>query len=121
VNIIKIILKTLLGLAVSLAGLYLAYYYVSNLDTSSFLIIIFSLVLIIVGIALLLRIGKSGETIMANFQRTNLNENKSESENKENFIEKNARISNEWVKSVEKKDKLRTLEIAAAAEEKPAE
>ena len=58
---------------------------------------------------------------MANFQRTNLNENKSESENKENFIEKNAKISAEWTRTVEKRDKLRTLEIAAAAEEKPAE
>jgi len=121
VNIIKIILKTLLGLVVSLSGLYLAYYYVSNLDTSSFLIIIFSLVLIIAGITLLVRIGKSGETIMANFQRTNLAEDKSEAGKAENFIEKNAKISAEWTRTVEKKDKLKTLEIAAAAEEKPAE
>jgi len=121
VSIIKIILKTLLGLAVSLSGLYLAYYYVSNLDTSSFLILIFSLVLIIAGIALLVRIGKSGETIMANFQRSNIVEDKSETGKAENFIEKNAKISAEWTRTVEKKDKLKTLEIAAAAEEKPAE
>jgi hypothetical protein len=119
-TIIKVILKTFLGLVIFLSGLCLAYYYVSNSDTSNFLILIFSLILIVAGILFLIRIGKSGETIMVNFQRESLKEDISKTEKVENFIEKNAKISAEWTRTVEKRDKLRTLEIAAAAEEKPA-
>lgn len=116
-NIVKVIIKTFLGLLVLLLGFYMAYYYISSLDTSNPLILIFSLALIVVGIIILVKVGKSGETIMANFKKENLQEDKSRVEERENFLEKNAKISAEWTKTVEKKDKLRTLEIAAAAEE----
>jgi hypothetical protein len=116
-NIIKEILKTFFGLIVLLGGFYLTYYYLSNLDTINPLILVLSLVLIVVGIVLLIRVGKSGETIMVDFGEVHSKENQTETGNRENFLEKNAKISAEWTRTVEKKDKLKTLEIAAAAEE----
>jgi hypothetical protein len=117
VNIIKVILKTFSGLAVSLSGLYVAYYYISHLDTSNPLIFVFSLVLVAVGIIFLIRIGKSGETIMVDSQKENLEEDQAKTKEKENFLEKNAKISAEWAESVDKKDKMESLKIAAAVEE----
>jgi hypothetical protein len=119
--VIKIILKTFLGLLVLSGGLYLAYYYVSNLETVNPLILVLSLVIIIAGIIFLIRVGKSGETLMVDFQEENLKHTQLKSESKENFLERNAKISAEWTRTVEKKDKLKTLEIAAAAEEEPSD
>jgi hypothetical protein len=116
-NIIREILKTFFGLIVLLGGLYLAYFYISNLNTLNPLILLLSLVLVVSGIILLIRVGKSGETIMVDLQEKNLEENQPQPEKGENFLEKNAKISAEWSRTVEKKDKLKTLEIAAAAEE----
>jgi hypothetical protein len=117
VNIIKAILKTFSGLAVSLSGLYVAYYYISNIEVSNPLIFVFSLILITAGIIFLIRIGKSGETIMVDSQKENLEEDQAKTKEKENFLEKNAKISAEWAESVDKKDKMESLKIAAAVEE----
>jgi hypothetical protein len=117
VNVIKVIFKTFLGLVISLAGLYIAYYYISNIEVSNPLILAFSLVLIAGGLILLIREGKSGETIMVDFQKENLEKEQSEKEKRENFLEKNAKISAEWAESVDKKDKMESLKIAAAVEE----
>jgi hypothetical protein len=116
VSVLKVILKTFLGLAVFLAGLYVAYYYICNIDTCSPLIIIVSLALITGGIMLLVKEGKSGETIMVDFGKKNLEKDQSKTES-ENFLEKNAKISAEWAESVDKKDKMESLKIAAAVEE----
>jgi hypothetical protein len=117
VNAIKVIFKTFLGLIISLAGLYIAYYYISNIEISNPLILAFSLVLIAGGLILLIREGKSGETIMVDFQKANSRKDQSETEKGESFLEKNAKISAEWAESVDKKDKMESLKIAAAVEE----
>jgi hypothetical protein len=101
--------------------LYMAYYYVSNINTVSPLIFVLSLVIAVAGIMLLIRVGESGKTIMVDFREENIKESQFETGKKENFLEKNAKISAEWTRTVEKKDKLKTLEIAAAAEEEPSQ
>jgi hypothetical protein len=117
VRVIKVIVKPFLGIAVFLSGLFLAYLYIVSIDTSSPLIFISALALLIIGVMLLIRVGKSGETIMVDFQKASQEENQPKAKSGENFLEKNAKLSAEWTKTVEKKDKLKTLEIAAAAEE----
>jgi hypothetical protein len=117
VSVIKVIIKTFLGLVISLAGLCVAYYYISNIEVSNPLILVSSLVLIAGGLILLIREGKSGETIMVDFQKANFRKDQSETDKGENFLEKNAKISAEWAESVDKKDKMESLKIAAAVEE----
>jgi hypothetical protein len=109
--------KAILGLIITLLGVYVAYYYITNLEKTSFLILLLSLVIISFGIFILVHVGKSGDTIFVDFEKTKNEEIKAVSTTGENFVDKNAKLSEDWAKTVEKKDKLKSLKIAAAAEE----
>jgi hypothetical protein len=108
---------TLIGLIIASIGIYILYYYVANLENTNFLILILSLAIISFGVFIIVKVGKSGETIFVDFGRVKIKDEKNIMENKENFIDRNAKLSGDWAKTVEKRDKLKSLKIAAAAEE----
>jgi hypothetical protein len=116
---LQVMLKTFLGIFLLIGGFGLGYFYLTNIDNgSSALLLIPALGSVIAGIFLLMRAGKSDATVMQ--VPKGLDENKSETTQKSNLLEKNNAMTQQWLKSVETRDKMRLLEMAANAEENPA-
>lgn len=116
---LMVFLKTILGLILLAAGIGMGYYYLSNIDNgASALLLIPALCIPAAGIYLLLKAGKSDATII--LKPKGLTEAVKDVTDKDgpNLIEKNNAISEAWAKSVEKRDKMKIIEMAASAEEK---
>lgn len=112
---IKVISKTFLGLLISGLGFYLAYFYLTEMDKGlTPLILIPSGFLIILGVYLLIRAGKSDVTIV---KKPDLNESSTVKKGLADTLIKNNELSSKWAKTVEKRDRLKLLEISAASEE----
>jgi hypothetical protein len=114
---LKVILKTLLGLLVTGFGFFLAYFYITEAEKGlNALIIIPSIILICVGVYLLIRAGKSDATVI---QKAKLQEDavKRDKAGLEAMLKKNNDLSSQWSKTVDKRDRLKLLEISAAAAE----
>ena len=119
---LRVIFNSFLGILATVAGFYLAYLYLESLNqTGRPLYLLLSLPLIISGIILLVRTSRSDESlVISTFQGTESQTEKPENQNTGslgNIMEKNNQLLNEWTKQSEKRDKMKILEIAAAAEE----
>lgn len=111
---LKIIAKTFLGLILSGTGFFLAFYYLIEMENGmTFLILIPAIVLIIVGAYLLLRAGKSDATVTKKLNIVN----KVSKDGLVNVLNKNSELTSEWAKTVEKRDRLKLLQISSAEEE----
>lgn len=115
---LRIVFITLLGLILSASGFYVAYLYIKgvNDNTSSPLLLLPSIVLVGLGIFLLLRAGKSNATIPSLVGVEEVPENKNK-EGFESLLNRNNELSEEWSKTVDDRDKLQILQIAAKAED----
>ncbi len=112
---IKVISKTFLGLFIAGLGFYLAIFYLTEMDKGlTPLILAPSVLLIILGVYLLMRAGKSDETIV---KKPDLPKNATVKEDLADTLLKNSELSSKWAKTVEKRDRLKLLEISAASEE----
>jgi hypothetical protein len=110
-----VLLRTILGLLFTASGIQTIYIYVSGLDKgSSILLLIFALVLIGIGIYFLTKAGKSDATVfvkLKNFRKKRVDE----VQVLEQALEKNTQLTKKWGKTVEKRDRLKMLEISTAA------
>jgi hypothetical protein len=114
--VVKIILKTFLGLVVVALGFCLAFFYLIKIDDGwTILLLIPALVLIILGGYLLMRAGKSDATVIK--KPIPLSSKDISREGLEDVFDKNNQLSSQWAKTVEKRDKLKLLQISSAAEE----
>jgi hypothetical protein len=119
---LRVIFNSFLGILATVAGFYLAYLYLESLNqTGRPFYLLLSLPLIVFGIILLVRTSRSDESlVISTFQASGPQPDKPEKENSAslgNIMEKNNQLLNEWTKQSEKRDKMKILEIAAAAEE----
>ena len=114
---LKVLLTTLLGLFSSGSGLYLGYLYLNSLSTTSKpLLLVPSLPLTIFGIMLILRASQANERLLINDDQPPVVPPENV-DNFKNIAQKNNELVSDWIKESDKRDKLKILEIAAAAEE----
>jgi hypothetical protein len=110
-----VLLKTALGLILSASGIQTIYMYVQGLDkgTSIFLLVL-AIILIGAGVYFLMKAGKSDATVftrLKNFRKKKIDG----SEVLEQALEKNSKLTEKWGKTIEKRDRLKMLEISTAA------
>lgn len=107
-------LQTVLGLILSISGIQLAYAYVKGLDQNANILLLFlAIILIGIGAYFLMRAGKSDASVFKKLK--NFGAGKQNQASLEQVLEKNNQLSNEWAKTVEKRDRLKMLEISTAA------
>jgi hypothetical protein len=117
---IRVILNTFLGILTTIAGFCVSYVYLKSLNgTSQPLLLFLAFPLVIIGIILLIRTSRTDESlVISTYQEPKNDEPVSPPPDKrENLMEKNSQLLDNWIKESEKRDKLKLLEIAAAAEE----
>ena len=117
---LRVILNAFLGILSTVGGFYLAYLYLQSLgNTGQPLFLVAALPLIVFGIILLVRTSRSDESlVISTYQVPKTDDSASPTPKKqENIMEKNNQLLNDWIKESEKRDKMKILEIAAAAEE----
>ncbi len=110
----KIILFAFLGIVLLIAGVYMSYVYVIGIDTgANILLLILALVFLASGVYLLISSGKSDITVLnkGNGKKLDLNVNSFEAS-----LEKNNQLTSKWAKTVEKRDRMKMLEITTAAQ-----
>lgn len=111
----NVIFKTLLGFAICICGFTIAFISMSGLkDGGSPWLILLSIPLIALGVFFIFQAGR----IDINKSKLEKNQPVVDSTGKESILEKNNKLVSEWIKTSEARDKLKILEIAAAAEEK---
>lgn len=114
VSVLKVILKTFLGLLIAALGFCLAFFYLIKInDGCTPLLLIPAIILIIVGLRLLMRAGESDATVI---KKPEMPKDVAK-EGLEDMFNKNSALSSKWAKTVEKRDRLKLLEISGAAEE----
>jgi hypothetical protein len=112
---LKLILRGLFAFLVVLLGFcffYIAYRNISEKE-ESILFIICGVIFLAIGLFLFFKLSK----LIAFFVKPNNCNDLDDKEGLEETLEKNNVISSRWSKIIEKRDKLKMLEIAAAAEE----
>jgi hypothetical protein len=110
-----ILILTALGLTLSISGIQTIYFYITHLDEgASILFLLLAIVLIGVGIYLLMRAGKSDVTVFTRLKNFR-NKNTGDSQVLAQVLEKNNELTKEWDKTIEKRDRLKMLEISTAA------
>jgi hypothetical protein len=115
--VLKIILKTFLGLLITGLGFCLAFFYLIKIDDGwTILLLIPALVLIIIGGHLLMRAGKSDATVIKKPDILSSSKDISK-EGLAEVFDKNSQLSSKWAKTIEKRDKLKLLQISSAAED----
>ena len=111
-----ILLQTIIGLALSISGIQTIYIYITGLDKgTSILLLLLALALIAVGVYFLMRAGKSDASVFTRLK--NFRKNKTvDAQTLAQTLEKNNELTSKWSKTVEKRDKLKMLEISTAAQ-----
>jgi membrane-anchored glycerophosphoryl diester phosphodiesterase (GDPDase) len=109
-----ILIQTAIGLILSLSGVQTIYIFITGLDKgTSILLLILALVLIGVGFFFLMKAGKSDASVFKRLK--NIKKLKMDDTAMAEALEKNNEITSDWTKTVEKRDKLKMLEVSAAA------
>jgi len=115
-SVVKVILKTLLGLLVCASGFLLVFFYLIKIDDGwTPLLLIPAILLIILGAYILIKAGKSDVTVVKKPDIPLAAKDVSNA-GLEAVFNKNSQLSSEWANTVEKRDKLKLLEISSAAE-----
>ena len=116
---IVIFIRTILGLLSAFSGASLAFAYLIGIDQNiSILLLLISIPLIVVGIYLLFKAGKSDVTVVKMPDKTTseVAENKKKAGLAEILL-KNNQTTAKWAKTVEKRDRLKMLEISSNDED----
>lgn len=116
----KMFIESTGGLISTLGGIYLMYLYLTSLDTKpNILLMIFSLILMCAGIALLIIAGRSDTLILNKVSKPEIEENPivpvTQEAGLEDKIEKNNAMLEDWKKTNETKQRLKLLEMEGAA------
>jgi hypothetical protein len=118
----RIIFNSLIGISGTGAGFYFSYLYLESLGhLGKPLYLLLGLPLIIAGIILLVRTSRQDETLVVRTFNTDPELKAADADPSstqlDNVVEKNNRLVSDWIKESDKRDKMKILEIAAAAEE----
>jgi hypothetical protein len=119
---LKAIFKTLFSISISGSGFYTAYLYLSSIDSrNNPILLLISVTLVTIGIFLLFKIGSSDATVaaMTNADTSNIIKGPlvTDQEGLASTLAKNNKLVGQWADAATQKDKMRLLEISAAAEE----
>lgn len=113
----RVIYQTTLGLLLLAAGLYLAFVFLQSLaDGPAVWAILAAAPIIVSGILLLFRAGKSDDTVVKKTKIPTLGESQPEGVQKglEDRLEKSNKMSAEWAKTNKARERLRMLELASS-------
>lgn len=119
----KMFLLSLSGLTLTMGGIYVMYTYILGIDADANIVfLILSLVLIGGGVFLLILAGKSDTLILNRVSKPEIDTEAVikipvKSEGLANKIEENNKMLQDWKKTNETKERLRMLEMSAAAED----
>ena len=118
----RMALLSLLGLGLTIGGIYLMYVYIISLNTeSNILFLILSFALIGAGVFVLVVAGKADTMILKRASKPESDTTQVitpvKEENFASKLEENNKLMSEWKKTNETKQRLRMLEISAASEE----
>jgi hypothetical protein len=109
----KMFIQTVLGIVALLAGISLLYFFISELSTGfNFIFLILSVIFIGAGGFLFFRVSKIENTIPDN--ANSLQPVSAEGGSK--LLEKNNKMVQDWAKTNSRKESLKAIEMAAAAQ-----
>ena len=112
-KMLKIILMTIMGLCITLIGFYIAFFYVTGIDQGrSPWLLLLTPIFVAIGVYLLLQAGKLDDSVVAKAKI-----DKSEKKVSVSILERNNKLSDEWSKTVDARDRLKLLEMSAKAKE----
>ncbi len=118
---LRVFLLTLLGLLCAGAGIYLGYNFLLSLRTTAQpLLLIASLILSVGGLTLLIKMSRLNESMILRTFDNDIPTELAPSpfvDKTESFIDRNNKIVSDWIRESDKRDKMKILEIAAAAQE----
>lgn len=119
---IRVIGVVLLGFLFFVLGLYTAYDFVQKMDNgSSFLLAGLSILLLVLGVFFLIYAGRLNEGLATTVQVDKMNQEKDKSgKDSDEFgglLKRNNELLSDWMKTVEKRDRLRILKISEGAKE----
>jgi len=121
---LKVILNILLGSGSTGAGFYTGYLYLNGLNEGNhFWLLGLSLILVAFGIYVLVRASRTEDTLVVNDEAAKLQPEDTASSEDIDFkglLDRNKKLEAEYGKTSATRDKLKLLEIAAAAEEQAA-
>ena len=113
----QIILQAILGSILSVGGVYVMYLYITTINANNnIFLLIGSIVLLSVAVFLFIRAGKSDKMFMSKMPPIKPLEDAPESATLADRLQKNNEMMGEWKKTNQTKDRLRMLEMSAAAE-----
>jgi hypothetical protein len=113
----RVIFETISGLLMVILGFYLAFIYLYGMEEGSSPWLLFpSIFLIIIGLYLLIRAGKSEDTVVLKKDLDKPSNNVGKKEGLESIIQRNNELSAEWAKTIETRDRMKLLEISASAQ-----
>ena len=117
----QIVLQSILGVILSIGGVYLMYLYLTTINSSSNIVLLIgSLALLGVAVFLFIRAGKSDKMFISKMPPIKpLEDPDANAPSLESRLQKNSAMLGDWKKTNETKDRLRMLEISAAAESSP--
>lgn len=115
----KVILLTLLGLAILSGGIYAGYLFISSLNSGGnpFLFLL-SGVLVVAGAYLLYR--SAQEDIHKIHMKHSGDDHPSYQSAEGNVVERNNKLVSDWAKTVDTHSRLKTLKLSAESQEKAA-
>lgn len=115
---VKVILGTLFGILISFGGFYAAYIYLDGIENgSSPFLLLLSALLVGGGVYILLRAGKSNASVIVKVDKTKSGAVNSQETGFESMLEKNKKLSEDWSKTVEHRDRLKLLQMSANVKE----
>jgi len=113
----KVLLETLLGIALLIGGVFLAYFGFVGINDGQAWFLIPAILIIGASSYLLFRVGKSDVSVVHKAKH-NLEELSADKPGLESTLEKNNAIDSEWGKTTEARNRLKMLELSADAGKK---
>jgi hypothetical protein len=123
----KMFIMSMLGILLTVGGVYTMYVYIIGLDTrANVILLIVSILVICAGVFILVIAGKSDTIILKRVSKPDLDKNPiitpptpgtETPGNLANKLEENNNLLKDWKKTNETKERLRMLEMQAQAEE----
>jgi len=113
------LVQTFLGLLVMISGFFSAYLYTKSLNNgASPLLLIIAVLLVVLGVRILFRASRSNATALNVAPDKPEDDTSPKVESLAGRLEKNNAIMSEWAKTENTRNRLKMLEMSAAADEK---
>ena|ERR1051326_5210382 len=114
-----VLTQTIAGLFFCGAGIYAGYLYLAALDEgNNFLLLGGTIISFCIGVYFLFKAGRAGENVVlkGSIKELQNQHNQHPELNAQTILERNNALSDEWGKTLDQRNKLKILQIAANAE-----